>query len=42
MFEPGADYDHLGRIEGLVRGWVNFVQEGPDPTRDFQSFEVGP
>ena len=41
-FEPGADYDHLEKLEGLIRGWVDFVQEGPDPTRDFQSFQVGP
>src|SRR4051794_2221316 len=42
MFEPGADCNHLMRLEELIRGWVDFVQEGPDPTRDFQSFQVGP
>ena len=42
MFEPGADYNHLETLERLIRGWVDFVQEGPDPTRDFQSFQVGP
>ena len=42
MFEPGADYGHLEKLEGLIRDWVDFVQEGPDPTRDFQSFRVGP
>ena len=42
MFEPGADGNHLMRLEELIRGWVDFVQEGPDPTRDFQSFQVGP
>jgi hypothetical protein len=42
MFEPGADYDHLEKLEGLVRDWVDFVQDEPDPTRDFRSFQVGP
>ena len=42
MFEPGADYDHLEKLAGLVRDWVDFVQEEPDPARDFQSFQVGP
>jgi hypothetical protein len=42
MFEPGADYNHLETLERLIRGWVDFVQEEPDPTRDFQSFPVGP
>ena len=42
MFEPGADYGHLEKLEGLIRDWVDFVQEGPDPARDFQSFRVGP
>jgi hypothetical protein len=42
MFEPGADYDHLMQLENLIRGWVDFVQDEPDVTRDFQSFRVGP
>ena len=42
MFEPGADYNHLMKLEELIRSWVDFVQEGPAPTRDFQSFQVGP
>jgi hypothetical protein len=42
MFEPGADYNHLMQLEKLIRGWVDFVQEEPDSTRDFQSFLVGP
>jgi hypothetical protein len=42
MFEPGADYNHLMQLENLIRGWVDFVQEEPDLTRDFQSFRVGP
>jgi hypothetical protein len=30
------------RLENLIRGWVEFVQEEPDLTRDFQSFRVSP
>jgi hypothetical protein len=41
MFEPGADHDHLMRLEDLIRDWVDFVQEEPDSTGDFQSFKVG-
>ena len=38
------EYEPLrGRsLEKLIRGWVDFVQEEPDPTRDFQSFQVSP
>jgi hypothetical protein len=42
MFERGADGDHLMRLEELIRGWADFVQEELDPTRDFQSIQVGP
>ena len=42
MFEPGADYNHLMKLEELIRGWVDFVQEEPDSARDFQSFQVSP
>ena len=42
MFELGAAYNHLMQLEELIRGWVDFVQEEPDSTRDFQSFRVGP
>jgi hypothetical protein len=42
MFEPGADHNHLMRLEQLIRDWVDFVEEEPDPTRDFQSFKIGP
>jgi hypothetical protein len=42
MFEPEADYNHLMQLEKLIRGWVDFVQEKPDSTRDFRSFPVGP
>jgi hypothetical protein len=42
MFEPDADYNHLMRLERLIRDWVEFVQEEPDSTRDFESFRVGP
>jgi hypothetical protein len=42
MFEPGADHNHLMQLETLIRDWVEFVQEEPDLTRDFQSFRVSP
>ena len=42
MFEPGADYNHLMKLEELIRGWVDFVQEEPDSARDFESFQVSP
>ena len=41
MFEPGADHNHLMQLEKLIRDWVEFVQEEPDSTRDFQSFRIG-
>ena len=41
MFEPGADHNHLMQLETLIRDWVEFVQEEPDSTRDFQSFRIG-
>jgi hypothetical protein len=37
MFEHGADYNHLEKLEKLIREWVEFVQEQPDPQSDFQS-----
>jgi hypothetical protein len=27
MFEPGADCNHLMRLEELIRGWVDFVRK---------------
>jgi hypothetical protein len=42
MFEAGADYNHLMKLEDLIRGWVDFVQEEPDSARDFESFQVSP
>jgi hypothetical protein len=42
MFEPRADYNHLMKLEQLIRDWVDFVQEEPDSARDFQSFQVSP
>jgi hypothetical protein len=42
MFEPGADYNHLEKLEKLIREWVDFVHEEPLPGRDFQSFKVDP
>jgi hypothetical protein len=40
MFEPGADLNHLIQLEKLIRDWVDFVQDEPDSTRDFQSFRI--
>jgi hypothetical protein len=42
MFEPRADYNHLEKLEKLIRDWVGFVQEEPDSGRDFQTFKVNP
>jgi len=42
MFEPGANYNHLMKLEDLIRSWVDFVQEEPDSARDFESFQVSP
>jgi hypothetical protein len=42
MFEDGADFNHMEKLEHMVRGWVNFVQEDPEHAGDFQSFKVGP
>jgi hypothetical protein len=41
MFEPGANGDHLLRLDGLIVGWVDFVREALDRTREFRSFQVG-
>ena len=40
MFEPQADPAHLGKLERLLRGWVEFVRDGPDPDAPFTSFAV--
>ena len=42
MFEHRADYNHLEKLEELIREWVEFVREEPDSWRDFQSFKVDP
>jgi hypothetical protein len=42
MFEARADYEHLKKLENLIREWVDFVHEAPDNTSDFQSFTVKP
>jgi hypothetical protein len=39
MFEPHADASHLGKVERLVRAWVDFVGE-PDPADAFLSFPL--
>ncbi len=40
MFDPRADFQHLERLEKLIREWVDFVREEPDIAGDFQSFKV--
>jgi hypothetical protein len=42
MFEAQADYQHLAKLERLIREWVDFVQEMPEGATDFQSFKVSP
>jgi hypothetical protein len=42
MFEARADYEHLQKLERLIRDWVDFVKEAPDFAGDFQSFKVKP
>jgi hypothetical protein len=41
MFEARADFTHLEKVERLLRGWVDFVQEESDAASDFKSFELG-
>jgi hypothetical protein len=41
MFEAQADRNHLGKLEKLLRTWVEFVQDEPASTSDFASFELG-
>jgi hypothetical protein len=40
MFEPDADRGHLGRVKGLLDGWVSFVDAAPGTDHDFQAFEM--
>ena len=42
MFEAQSDRVHLGRLERLIREWVEFVDDEPDSGRDFQTFKVDP
>jgi len=42
MFETESDRVHLGKLERLIREWVEFVDEEPDSGRDFQTFNVDP
>jgi hypothetical protein len=42
MFDAHADFQHLEKLEKLIREWVGFVQEAPDGATDFQSFQVNP
>ncbi len=40
MFDVGADYTHLRKVEDLIRSWVDFIQEDVEPDRDFESFTL--
>jgi hypothetical protein len=42
MFEHRSDQKHLGKLEELIRQWVEFVQEDLDVSHDFESFQVNP
>jgi hypothetical protein len=41
MFELGAAYNHLMRLEDLIRGWVDFAQEEPGRRRWSQREAAG-
>jgi hypothetical protein len=40
MFEAQADFEHLEKLERLIREWVGFVDQGADADHDFQSFKL--
>ncbi len=40
MFEAWSDGVHMEKLERLIRGWVEFVEEAPDSARDFQTFNL--
>ena len=40
MFAPQADLEHLEKVKKLLQGWIAFIQEEPDTTQEFQSFEM--
>jgi hypothetical protein len=40
MFEAQADLHHLRKVERLLRGWVEFVQDSPDGGQAFRSFPL--
>ena len=42
MFENRSDQAHLEKLENLIRDWVEFAKDEPDPGRDFHSFQVKP
>jgi hypothetical protein len=41
MFEPDAEGQHLRKLEHLLRTWVDFVRDDPDPTEAFTAFPLG-
>ncbi len=40
MFEVRADFEHLEKLERLIRQWVDFVAQEIDEGMDFQSFNL--
>lgn len=40
MFDPRADSDHFKKLEGLLRTWIDFVNQDPGGDEGFRSFEV--
>jgi hypothetical protein len=40
MFEAQADFNHLRRVERLLRAWVEFIQGKPDSEQTFKSFSL--
>jgi hypothetical protein len=42
MFEQRSDRGYIARLEGLIREWVEFVQEDLDGSHDVESFQVDP
>jgi hypothetical protein len=40
MFDGEADANHLEKLEGLLRDWVDFVREQPMTIQEFQGFDL--
>lgn len=40
MFEPQADYNHLDKLQRMLRSWVQFVRTDSPQDQDFTAFPV--